>query len=425
MATSDAMSRRPRRFHRAAPCLLLCAASLGLFDVLHRLSFVQGVVWYGTRAAQRQVAQRFSRQRKPTRGEPDAYDKAKVKRLTSRMKKAPSAKELINVLDEAMGGPVFDFIHASAAYTQLVTLKRRKCLEQTDWDSLALLRLHGRVEDMALKYQLNAQASANVLWSLAQLSERFSVPTQLLAALVKSVPTKVKGMKPQELSNCLWASGQLKAVVPEVLQAVPAIVAQIPDKAPDMIPQHLSNCLFAAAQLKDETPKVLEILPAIVGETSLKINGMVPQALSNSVDALVLLRDSVPEVERFLTAGDSMDDILTSAATRVNTLFPKVKGKDLSFAVPVVVWACAKAGVFDSELLDSIARRLGSSSTLSTLSVPAFNLCALSWSYRVLDTDDDFEDFKTQLMSEAQRRGFSEADIQSCQRGRFGWNQAS
>ena len=106
-----------------------------------------------------------------------------------------------------------------------------------------------------------------------------------------------------------------------------------------MIPQHLSNCLFAAAQLKDETPKVLEILPAIVGETSLKINGMVPQALSNSVDALVLLRDSVPEVERFLTAGDSMDDILTSAATRVNTLFPKVKGKDLSFAVPVVVRA--------------------------------------------------------------------------------------
>ena len=95
MATSDAMWRWPRRFHRAAPCLLLCAASLGLFDVLHRLSFVQGVVWYGTRAAQRQVAQRFSRQRKPTRGELDADGKADARRLTSSIKKAYSAEKLI------------------------------------------------------------------------------------------------------------------------------------------------------------------------------------------------------------------------------------------------------------------------------------------------------------------------------------------
>ena len=40
-----------------APCL----ASLVVFDAVHQLSFVQGVAWYGTRAAQRQVAQRFSR----------------------------------------------------------------------------------------------------------------------------------------------------------------------------------------------------------------------------------------------------------------------------------------------------------------------------------------------------------------------------
>jgi len=51
------------------------------------------------------------------------------------MKEAPSAKELIDVLDEAVGGSIFDFIHASAAYTQLVTLKRRRCLQQEDWDS--------------------------------------------------------------------------------------------------------------------------------------------------------------------------------------------------------------------------------------------------------------------------------------------------
>ena len=121
MSTSDTMLMRPKRFHHVLPPLLLCLAWL----VVHQLNFAQGVAWDGTRAAQRQVAQRVSRKREPTRSAQDEADeKAEVKSLTKRMKKAPSAKELIDVLDEAMGGPVFDFIHASAAYTRLVTLKK-------------------------------------------------------------------------------------------------------------------------------------------------------------------------------------------------------------------------------------------------------------------------------------------------------------
>ena len=91
--------------------------------------------------------------------------------------------------------------------------------------------------------------------------------------------------------------------------------------------------------------------------------------------------------------------------------------------MPVVVWACANAGVYDGELLGSVARRLGSRTKLSPL--PDFGVCALSWSYQVLDTEDDFEDFKTLLMSETERRRFSEADVQSCRLGRSGWNRAS
>ena len=539
MATSDVMPRRPRRVHRAVPCLLLCAASLGqlFFDVLHQLSFVLGVVWYGTRAAQRQVAQRFSQKGQQAPGEQgDTDDKAKAKKLTSGMKKARSAKELIDVLDEAVGGSIFNFIHASAAYTQLVTLKRKRGLQGKDWDNPVLLRLHAQVEDMILNDQLNAQASANVLWSITQLSDRFSIPTQLLAALVKSVPAKVKdmnaqeisnifwasakandvapvmldmvpaivaqipkrakvmvpqalsnclwasaqlkdvaphvleavpaivmqirkkakNMKPQELSNCLWASAQLKDVAPHVLKAVPPIVAQIPCKAQDMIPQHLSNCfwasaqlkdvapdvlevvqaivaqipnkakdmapqalsncLLACAQLKDYAPKALQIVPAIVGEIPAKLQGMNPQEMSNSLETLVLLRHSVPQV-------GGMDDILMSAAARLNSLLPRLGGKDFSFTVPVVIWACAKAGVYDGELLGAVATHLGSRTKLSALT--RFGVCALSWSYQVLDAQDDFEDFKTLLMTEAKRRGFSEADVEGCHRGRLRWNRAS
>ena len=138
------------------------------------------------------------------------------------------------------------------------------------------------------------------------------------------------------------------------------------------------------------------------------------------MEALVLLRDSVSGVEGFLAAGGDMDGILKCAAARLITLLPGLRGKDLSFAMPVVIWACAKAGVYDGELLGSVARRLGSRSKLAALQ--GFNLCALSWSYQVLDTDDDFEHFKTLLMSETEKRGFSEAEVESCQRGRFRWN---
>lgn len=171
-------------------------------------------------------------------------------------------------------------------------------------------------------------------------------------------------------------------------------------------------------------PKVLDIILAIVGEIPVKSKDMTPQDLSNSLEALILLRDSDPKVNSFLAAGGSMDDILRSAARRLSTLLPRLRGKDLRFTVPVVVWACAKAEVCHGELLDSVARRLGSRTKLSAL--PDFGVCALSWSYQVLDTQNDFKDFKQLLISEATsaERWLIEADVQSCELGRFGWKHS-
>ena len=65
--------------------------------------------------------------------QPDVDGEAR--KLTSNLKQATSAQKLREILDEAVDDPIFNFIHASAAYTQLVTLKRRRCLQQEDWDS--------------------------------------------------------------------------------------------------------------------------------------------------------------------------------------------------------------------------------------------------------------------------------------------------
>ena len=393
-----------------------------MFSDLNSLSFVQGASWDLHRTVEGQGRKRFAPLCRAASGQPVADSKAEAKKLTVAVKRTSSAKKLMGILDGAVDRPVFDFIMASAAYTQLVTLKRRRVLQQSDWDSPVLLQLHGNVQEMALENRLNAQATANILWSLAQLSDRFSIPTQLLDALVKSVPNKVGGMDGQGLSNSLWACVKLKDAMPFVMEAMPTIATQIPKTSKDMVPQALSNCLWACLQIESEVPAVLEIVPAIVAEIPDKIKDMNPHDIFNSLDTLVLLEESVPEVADFLADDGSKDGIVRSAATRLNLLLPGLTGRLLNVAVPAVVWACAKVGVYHDELLASVVERLGSQTKVSRLQ--DFGLSALSWSYQVLDADDDFADFGKLLKSEISRRGLSEADVQSSQLGYLKWNRA-
>ena len=404
---------------------------------------------------------RSARKRQADSEQPKPESEAEAKQFTVAIKTAPTPKNLIETLDWVVDGLVFDFILASAAYTQLAYFGRRRVLEQSDWESPVLLRLNARVKEMALKDHLNERASANILWSLAQLSDCFRLPTELVDALVKSVPSKVRGMNEQNLSNSLWACARLQRTYPVVIDMVLVIAARIPNKAKDMIQQQLSNCLWASAQLKDaapevlkavpaivmhiltnpqamqsqdmsnnllavvqlesEVPEVLEIVPAIVGEIPAKIQGMKPQEVSNSLEALVLLRDSVPEVAGFLEAGGKMDEIMKCGAERVDAKFPQLAGKDLSFTAPVVVWACAKSGVFHHELLLSVVERLGSPKKISA--IPDFGVAALSWSYQELDCEYEFLTFRELLKSELDRRRLTNADVESCRRGRFRWSR--
>ena len=393
-----------------------------MFSDLNSFSFVQGASWDGQRAAEGQVSMRSARKGQADSGQPEANSKAEAQQFTVAVKTAPTAENLIKTLDWVVDGQIFDYILASASYTQLVTLKRRRVLQQSDLDSPVVHRLHTRVQEMVLADQLNAQASSNILWSLAQLSDRFSIPTQLLDALVKSVPTKVRGMDEQGLSNSLWACARLKDFTSAVLGVVPAIAAQIPNKAKDMAAQALSNCLWACLLLKDEASTVRDLVPAIVAEVPNQIKNMKPQALSNSLEALVPLQEALPEVAHFLNDGSRKPGIVRSAAAHLNSLLPNLGGNDLNIAVPAVVWACAKVGVHDDGLLASVAERLGSRTKVSELK--DFGLSALYWSYQVLDAEDDFVDFRKLLKSEISRRRFSEADVESSKRGYLKWNRA-
>ena len=459
------------------------------------------------------------------------------------MKEANSADEFLNLLGTAVNGPIFNYFHASCAYHRLASWQRKGKLAKTA-ASLELRKLNARVREMIEEGQLNAQALANVLWSLAYLFGTFQDVVDMLPAIAAQIPVKAKDMKPQELSNALWAAANLKDDAPDVLQVVPSIVAQIPlkakdmipqqlsnilwaaanlkddapdvldmvpsivaqvpvktkdmnaqdlsnilwaaanlkddapdvldmvpsivaqiplkandmipqhlsnnlwaaakmkDDAPDvldtvplivaqiplkakdMIPQQLSNTLWAAANLKDDTPDVLDMVPSIVAQIPLKAKVMIPQELSNTLVALLDLQDLVPGVKSFLVNGTgSKTAFIEVAASRMVKLIPKLKRVDMLISTSTVVWACAHLELSHDDLLTSVAKHLGSTKRVSSLS--AWNLCALCGSYQILDPMGRFTDFSEMLNEERKKRRLSESDVGWSLEGPLEWVRIS
>ena len=269
------------------------------------------------------------------------------------------------------------------------------------------------------------QALANSLWASAQLKDHASHEDvqKLVAALVGQIQDKAGGMNSQQLSNSLWAAAQLKDIAPDVKEIVPAIVAQIREKANSMTPQAISNSLWAVTHLKNDALAVPQMVPALVKEIPRNQADFKPQEICNCLEALVLLQDSVPEVGRFLAAPpDSNNDFVGFTASRFSSLVPSLNGKSLQFDISVVVWACARVNFYHEKLLVSIAHRLRSGRDLKTL--PDWGICALLWSYDVLDPDDRFAEFKGTLESERARRGLSDSDVSESASGYFEWNLA-
>ena len=215
-------------------------------DGVDGLSFVTGAIWHRPRDVSVQARVREPRKSRPGSGggksSNDSKDAA-AKKLTRQMTRAKSATELLDLLDGPLDGAIFNTFHASAAYHSLAT-KWKGGLTPKEKASPVLPRLAARVQDMALKGQLQPRAISNVFWSLGQLSDGLGICKGLLIALVESMSEKARDMNARDLSNNLFACVQLKGVAPEVSTALPKLAAQISVKAKDMNPQDLSNSLW-------------------------------------------------------------------------------------------------------------------------------------------------------------------------------------
>ena len=69
----------------------------------------------------------------------------------------------------------------------------------------------------------------------------------------------------------------------------------------------------------------------------------------------------------------------------------------------------------------SVADRLKSGRDLKSLR--DWGICALHWSYDVLDPDGRFANFKNALKSERLYRGLSNSDVSESGLGYFDWNR--
>ena len=294
---------------------LLCLVVL----VLGQLCFVQGWPAPIKNKTLSSKIQRFMREK------PRDKD---VKKITSQIRDSPTAGDLLDYVDTLVDKPSFNYIHVAAAYTKLGNLRKKKPLDPNEVQGSVLVRLQRRLQGMLARKQVGTQALANILWAFANL---FSD-------------------------------------VPAVLKIVPDLAEQIPRKVGDMFPQHLSNSLWAIAQLQHVEPKVLEMVPVLVKQIPLKAGDMKPQELANTLEAFIFLQEYLPVVNHSSIVAASVEQ----RHWKVSGL--RLQGDDLRFAVPAVVWACGKSGVYDPKLFAEVAERFSSKEVVK---LPRWGLCAL------------------------------------------------
>eukprot|EP00438_Fugacium_kawagutii_P035522 Skav228078 [mRNA] locus=scaffold5285:51312:52013:- [translate_table: standard] len=225
-------------------------------------------------------------------------------------------------------------------------------------------------------------------------------------------------MNAQDVSNNLWSVATLKDAAPDALKMIPTLAAQVDVVVKSMTAQHVSNSLWAAATLKDAAPDLLESVPALLTYLHRTVPRMNAQNISNSLASFVLLQDSVSEVSSLVSpsrVGKHNRNTASEMVQRFKAFLPTMTEADWRLGAPTVVWASAKLGVDDEELLASVSEHFGSKKKCSPLS--DWSVCVLQWSCNALDSTERFKGFHKTLNAVIRSRGLSESDVQRSQYG--------
>jgi len=230
--------------------------------------------------------------------------------------------------------------------------------------------------------------------------------------LAKAIRSETKRLKPQELATCLCASAHLKDAAPEVLQLVPAVAYSVEEC--DLKPRELSNCLWASAHLVHEAPSVLSMAGALAQRIPESAPRMTSQEVSNYLLA-VALHDG--EDGGLTKIGDQT---LLAGVQRLKQLLPKLTKQQLFIHAPTVLWACARAGHRDVDLLTRLANKYQNLAKR----LPTWSLLSMAWSFERLGAPG-FKEFQEVLRANIEMRGLTRADVELSQKGPLEWAAAT
>ena len=173
-----AMRKNQKRSWCRLGCLVVCCLAFALFPTEAPASHVgqttrvqpqRGVVGLRTTMWVRERRGSLSRKTIDPKFQVSDDTDQEAKQLTSKIKKAKTAGLLLGVLEGAVDADYFNYYHASAAYHSLAMFHRKQTLPENFAEKATLSKLHRRVENMIKSNEINAQASANVLWAVAKL----------------------------------------------------------------------------------------------------------------------------------------------------------------------------------------------------------------------------------------------------------------
>ena len=130
--------------------------------------------------------------------------------LTSQIKEAETAAEVLRLLDGAVDGPIFNHIHASAACPSLADFHEDRKLQAADAKSPVIQRLASRIEILIKAKGVGPRQLANALTigDVTETSSTFFQRVRRREHLVRSHEVNLKTWRPRKL--CGLRSGGIQ-----------------------------------------------------------------------------------------------------------------------------------------------------------------------------------------------------------------------
>eukprot|EP00419_Tripos_fusus_P050811 CAMPEP_0172839652 /NCGR_PEP_ID=MMETSP1075-20121228/28716_1 /TAXON_ID=2916 /ORGANISM="Ceratium fusus, Strain PA161109" /LENGTH=374 /DNA_ID=CAMNT_0013683333 /DNA_START=37 /DNA_END=1158 /DNA_ORIENTATION=- len=359
--------------------------------------------------------------------------------MTVMLSKTPSAPALMSTLESILDGPVFNYYHAGTIFNKLAKLQ--DSISERERHHAQLKALIKRVDRMLLVGGVNCRSTCNIFWSVAKLRSKLPEAQQLVPSLVEALKLhSALDFDSQGLANSLWSCATLRLPRNQTGELLPLLAEGVFMHMDAMKAQELANIFWATAVMKHDAPELLDLMPTLQEGLPCLHEKMNPQEVANVIWALgqtrlqvavdfqslkLLIASAAKFLDRFngqelanlcwgLALCNFQDcDFMRKVASETARRSPSWSNKAAKLDLPQIACSFAKAKIHHPAMLVAIAKRI-----LPNLKILTdWGLCAMLWSYDVLDTDGRFCDFRDQIHIEVSKRSLSASDVTSSQHG--------